>query len=110
MSLAKVDELNKDANNLRMPSLSFRHLLTDHRGNVNKRNRANQTALHCLLQPGNEVRRNECLNLFLKWKDKHSNETIDLDAKDSVRSFSIASLLSLSSCNDNLHDGSVDSI
>lgn len=61
-----------------------RHLLSDHNGNVNKRNRLNQTALHCLLQAGNEVRRNECLTLLLKWKEKNTNETIDLDAKDSV--------------------------
>mgnify|MGYP002379287687 FL=1 len=64
--------------------LFSRHLLFDHNGNVNKRNRLNQTALHCLLQAGNEVRRNECLTLLLKWKEKNTNETIDLDAKDSV--------------------------
>lgn len=51
---------------------------------MNKRNRSNQTALHCLLQAGNEVRRNECLTLLLKWKEKHTNEIIDIDAKDSV--------------------------
>jgi hypothetical protein len=61
-----------------------RHLLSDHNGNANKRNRLNQTSLHCLLQPGNEVRRNECLTLLLKWKEKHTSETIDIDAKDSV--------------------------
>ena len=61
-----------------------RHLLSDHNGNANKRNRANQTSLHCLLEPGNEVRRNECLTLLLKWKEKQTNETIDMDAKDSV--------------------------
>lgn len=61
-----------------------RHLLYDHNGNASRRNRLNQTSLHCLLQPGNEVRRNECLLLLLKWKDKHTNETIDIDAKDSV--------------------------
>ncbi|CAF3363782.1 unnamed protein product [Rotaria sp. Silwood1] len=59
------------------------HLLHDHNGNANKRNRLNQTSLHCLLKAGNEVRRNECLTLLLKWKDKHTNETIDIDAKDS---------------------------
>jgi len=59
-------------------------LLSDHNGNVNKRNRLNQTSLHCLLQSGNEVRRNECLTLLLKWKDKQTNETTDIDAKDSV--------------------------
>lgn len=66
-----------------------RHLLADHQGNANKRNRSNQTSLHCLLQEGNEVRRNECLNILLKWKDKHTSETIDLDAKDSVSSSSL---------------------
>ena len=65
--------------------LIYRHLLCDHNGNVNKRNRLNQTSLHCLLQTGNEVRRNECLTLLLKWKDKQTNETIDIDARDSVR-------------------------
>ncbi len=65
-----------------------RHLLSDHLGNANKRNRLNQTSLHCLLQPGNEVRRNECLTLLLKWKEKQTNETIDIDAKDSVILFS----------------------
>ncbi|UJR25225.1 hypothetical protein I4U23_006577 [Adineta vaga] len=60
-----------------------KHLLTDHNGNVNKRNHLNQSALHCLLQTGNEVRRNECLTLLLKWKEKQTNETTDLDAKDS---------------------------
>jgi hypothetical protein len=62
-----------------------RHLLQDHNGNANKRNRLNQTSLHCLLQSGNEVRRHECLLLFLKWKDKQTSETIDIDAKDNVR-------------------------
>ncbi len=65
-----------------------RHLLSDHNGNANKRNRLNQTSLHCLLQSGNEVRRNECLTLLLKWKEKHTNETIDIDAKDSVIEYS----------------------
>ncbi|CAF1629757.1 unnamed protein product [Adineta ricciae] len=65
---------------MKVPSL---HLLVDHNGNVNKRNRLNQTSLHCLLEAGNEVRRNECLTLLLKWKDKQTNETIDLDARDS---------------------------
>ncbi|CAF1628062.1 unnamed protein product [Rotaria magnacalcarata] len=60
-----------------------RHLLYDHNGNANKRNHLNQTSLHCLLKVGNEVRRNECLTLLLKWKDKQTNETIDIDAKDS---------------------------
>ena len=64
-----------------------RHLLSDHNGNGNKRNQLNQTALHCLLQPGNEVRRNECLTLLLRWKEKQTNETIDIDAKDSVIEF-----------------------
>ncbi len=64
------------------------HLICDHNGNENKRNRLNQTSLHCLLQSGNEVRRNECLTLLLKWKEKHTNETIDIDAKDSVIEYS----------------------
>jgi hypothetical protein len=61
-----------------------RHLLYDHNGNANKRNRLNQTSLHCLLQSGNELRRHESLLLFLKWKDKQTSETIDIDARDNV--------------------------
>lgn len=77
-------EEKKEFNPHRNSISSSRHLLTDHNGNANKRNRENQTALHCLLQAGNEVRRNECLTLLLKWKEKNTNETLDLDAKDSV--------------------------
>ncbi|CAF1191870.1 unnamed protein product [Adineta steineri] len=81
-----------------------KHLLCDHNGNVNKRNRLNQTSLHCLLQTGNEVRRNECLLLLLKWKDKQTNETLDLDAKDSDYNTALhyAARNGLKSCVENL--------
>ena len=79
----------KEKQKVRFQSAYFlsRHLLVDHNGNVNKRNRLNQTSLHCLMEAGNEVRRNECLTLLLKWKYKQTNETVDLDARDSVSDF-----------------------
>lgn len=82
-----VERIRRGKRNKKKIFSILRHLLSDHHGNANKRNRSNQTALHCLLQSGNEVRRNECLTLLLKWKEKQTNETIDIDAKDSVIEF-----------------------
>ena len=60
------------------------------RGNPNKRNSKNQTAIHCICTTvrGTEEtvdsHRAECLSSFLQWKGKDC-ESLELDAVDKVR-------------------------
>jgi hypothetical protein len=48
-------------------------------------NKKKQTILHKICEGCNDSVQYECINLVLAWKDKLTNEKIDVNDKDDVR-------------------------
>jgi ankyrin repeat protein len=51
-------------------------------GNPKKLNKQKQNVLHTICEGINDLKQLDCLNIVLEWRDKSTNEKIDVNDKD----------------------------